>query len=142
SRPMIVRTVAARGSRAATRAAFTLMEIMVVVAIIVILAGISVVAVTGYLERARVDATKARIHTVETAALQYYTNHNEYPASIESHTQREGPLPALLDRDSIVDEWGREIIIDANQRNPQTDKPLIYSQGPNPGDPSSRISNW
>ena len=57
-------------------------------------------------------------------------------------TQREGSLPALLDQDAIKDEWGREIIIDPNQRNPQTDKPLIYSQGPNPGDASGRITNW
>jgi general secretion pathway protein G len=139
---MIVRTVAARGARAATRSAFTLMEIMVVVAIIVILAGISVVAVTGYMERARVDATKAKLHTVETAVSDYNNRHHEYPANLEVLTQRDGALPAYLDHDAIFDEWGREIVIDPNQRHPQTDRPLIYSQGPNPGDASSRISNW
>jgi general secretion pathway protein G len=139
---MIVRTVAARGTRAATRSAFTLMEIMVVVAIIVILAGISVVAVTGYMERARVDATKAKLHTVETAVSDYNNRHHEYPANLEVLTQRDGALPAYLDHDSIFDEWGHEIILDPNQRHPQTDRPLIYSQGPNPGDASSRISNW
>jgi general secretion pathway protein G len=139
---MIVRTLPARGTRAATRAAFTLMEIMVVVAIIVILAGISVVAVSGYLERAKVDATRAKLHTIETAVTDFHTRHNEYPASLEVLTQRDGPLPAYLDRDSIFDEWGREFVIDPNQRHPQTDRPMIYSQGPSPGDASGRISNW
>jgi general secretion pathway protein G len=138
---MIVRTVT-RGTRTATRAAFTLMEIMVVVAIIVILAGVSVVAVTRYMEQARVDATRAKLKTVETAVSDFYNRNHEYPANLEILTQRIGGLPAYLENKDIVDEWGHEILIDQSQRHPQTDRPLIYSNGPNPGDPNSRITNW
>jgi len=139
---MIVRTVPARSFRAVSRAAFTLMEIMVVVAIIVILAGVSVVAVTRYMEQARVDATHAKLKTIETAVSDYYNRHHEYPANLEILTERIGGLPAYFDRDTIIDEWGREIVIDPNTRHQGTDRVLIYSQGPNPGDPNSQIRNW
>jgi general secretion pathway protein G len=138
---MIVRNVARQGARTATRAAFTLMEIMVVVAIIVILAGVSVVAVTRYMEQARVDATHAKLKTIETALSVYYTRNHEYPASLEVLTQRSQGLDAYLDRDSIFDEWGHEIMIDTTQRS-DSGRPLIYSGGPNPGDPNSMIRNW
>jgi general secretion pathway protein G len=139
---MIVRTVAARSARTATRAAFTLMEIMVVVAIIVILASVSVVAVTRYMEQARVDATRARIKTIETAVTDFYNREHRYPATLEDLTTRIGGLPAYLETEQIKDEWGNFIVLDASQRHPQTDRPLIYSGGPNPGDPSSQIRNW
>ena len=45
--------VAARRNRVTRRAAFTLLEVLVVVAILVILAGVGVVATTRYLEDAR-----------------------------------------------------------------------------------------
>jgi general secretion pathway protein G len=138
---MIVRTVAARGTRAVTRAAFTLMEIMVVVAIIVILAGVSVVAVTRYMEQARVDATRAKLKTIETAVSDFHNRNHEFPPNLETLTQPANGLPAYLDRDAIVDEWGREIHIDPNSTSP-TGRPLIYSDGPNPGDGSSVIRNW
>jgi general secretion pathway protein G len=138
---MIVRT-ATRASRATSRAAFTLMEIMVVVAIIVILAGVAVVSVTRYMEQARVDATRAKIAHIEIGVQDFYNRNHEYPTSLEVLTQRVGGLPAWCESKEIMDEWGHEIMIDPSQRHPQTDKPLIYSNGPNPGDPNSRITSW
>jgi general secretion pathway protein G len=136
---MIVRTVAARGARAGTRNAFTLMEIMVVVAIIVILAGVSVVAVTRYMEEARISATKVKIAAIETAASAYYTKHGVYPddLSLLYNKQNDG-LDAYLDVSQVKDEWGQFIVIDVSQKS-QTGKPLIYSNGP-PGT-GTRISN-
>jgi hypothetical protein len=114
---MIVRTVAARGSRAATRAAFTLMEIMVVV------------AVTHYMESARVDATRAKLHTIEIAVTEYYQKNHEYPANLGILTQRSNETgTASLEPDQIRDEWGQEIMIDPNTRS-ATGRPLIYSNG-------------
>jgi general secretion pathway protein G len=138
---MIVRTVAARGASRATRAAFTLMEIMVVVAIIVILASVSVVAVTRYLEQARVDTTRAKLATVEHAVQDYHNRTQDYPANLEVLCEPLGGLPAYLGRKDIVDEWNREFVIDPNQHS-RTGRVLIYSMGPNPGDPSSQIRNF
>jgi general secretion pathway protein G len=138
---MIVRTVAARTARRATRAAFTLMEIMVVVAIIVILAGVSVVAVTRYMEQARVDATRAKLKTVETAVSDYHNRNHEYPANLQVLTVPSGGLPAYLDVEQTRDEWGRDIHIDPNQTSP-TGRPLIWSDGPTPGDATNQIRNW
>src|SRR5262245_55243421 len=109
--PMIVaRNVAARATRAATRAGFTLMEVMVVVAIIVILAGVGAVAVNGYLERSKVDATKIGIATVEKAVQAYYNDNRVYPETLRVLLESPGAgLPAYLEQKDLVDEWGREI---------------------------------
>jgi general secretion pathway protein G len=137
---MIVRTVPSRAARAATRAAFTLMEIMVVVAIIVILAGVSVVAVTRYMEEARISATKVKIAAVETAASTWFTAHGEYPSDLHLLTSPEqGRTTALLEPSQIEDEWHQPLVIDVTQKS-ATGKPLIYS----PGAPGSnqRITNF
>jgi general secretion pathway protein G len=136
---MIVRSLATRSARVARRTAFTLMEIMVVVAIIVILAGVSVVAVTRYMEQARIDATRAKIATIEKAVQDYYNRNHEYPASLEVLCQRDPTgLPAYLEEKDIYDEWNHPIILDASQRN-ATDRPKIYSNG---GGEGGLISNW
>lgn len=137
---MIVRSaaVATRATRVTTRSAFTLMEIMVVVAIIVILAGVSVVGITHYMEEAKISATRAKINTIETAAGTYYTKHGEYPTDLTILTSNVDGGPAALETSQIKDEWQQPIVIDVSQRS-ATGKPLIYSNGP-PGE-NRRISN-
>jgi type II secretory pathway pseudopilin PulG len=117
------------------------MEIMVVVAIIVILAGVSVVAVTRYIEQARVDATIAKLKTIETAVTDYHNRAHAYPQNLLELTEPEGGLPAYLNKSAIVDEWGNQFVLDIGQSS-KTGRPLIYSTGPNPGDSTSMIRNW
>ena len=41
------------------------------------------------------------------------------------------------------EEWGREIIIDPNQRNPQTNKPLVFFAGAQPpATIAGGVTNW
>lgn len=62
---------------------FTLIELMVVIAIIGILAAIAVPAYTGYQEKAKIKAAMAEGHNIATAAQMYYIDNDEaWPATL------------------------------------------------------------
>lgn len=63
----------------ARREAFTLLEVLVVVAIIVILAGVAGVGIFKYYEGAQVDTAKAQMSSFENAARAYALRNNETP---------------------------------------------------------------
>jgi general secretion pathway protein G len=93
--------VAARRSKAARRAAFTLLEVLVVVAILVILAGVASISVFKYLEKAKVGRAKADMETIVKAYKTFYTQHLRWP---------ESPLEvtSLLEQgqEALRDPWG------------------------------------
>ncbi|MCC5876240.1 MAG: prepilin-type N-terminal cleavage/methylation domain-containing protein [Candidatus Sumerlaeia bacterium] len=69
------------------KSAFTLIELLIVVAIIAILAAI---AVPNFLEaqvRSKVSRAKADMRTITTALESYYVDNNRYPAPHEAHNQ-------------------------------------------------------
>lgn len=121
----------------ASRGAFTLMEIMVVVAIIIILIGISAPLVINYWNNSKIDATRAKIHAIQNAAQTYQMNNGHFPNSVQDLTQMDpnGRQPVLTAKD-VTDSWGQQIIIDANAGDGA--RPLIYSNGPPNG---KRIDN-
>src|ERR1700687_1948519 len=63
-RPMIVRSTRA-AARATARAGFTLMEVMVVVAILVVLAGTGGVIYINVLEGAKEDVARTQVKSIE-----------------------------------------------------------------------------
>jgi general secretion pathway protein G len=80
---MIVRPVSLANRR---RSAFTLLEVLVVVAILVVLAGVSSVFVFRYLENAKIDKARLDMKSLETAYKSAMTmngnNEPNYPADI------------------------------------------------------------
>jgi general secretion pathway protein G len=119
------------------RAAFTLMEMMVVVAIIIILIGISAPLVINYWNNSKIDATRAKIQAIQNAAQTYQMNNGTWPASVQDLTVQDpqGRQPVLRPAD-VLDAWGQPIVIDASQNDGA--RPLIYSNGPPNG---KRIDN-
>jgi type IV pilus assembly protein PilA len=63
---------------------FTLIELMIVVAIIAILAAIAIPAYQNYLIRSQVSEAMVLTGGARTAVAEFYSNHGHYPLSNES----------------------------------------------------------
>ena len=122
------------------RPGFTLMEVLVVVAILVVLAGIGVM-VFRYLDESKEKIAKVNLKNLETAVTAYKLSHGNYPDSLQELTQPTDGKAAYLETKSLIDPWNRQYVYDPSTTNPQSGMPLIYSQGANPGS-SPQIRNW
>src|SRR5438094_136142 len=73
-----------RQTRTVRRTGFTLMEVLVVVAILVILAGVGSVAVFSYLEKSKLNAAELQIKNIETAVQAYKIDpkHGSFPETL------------------------------------------------------------
>jgi len=90
--------IRSQNPRRAHRRGFTLVEILLVLAILLMLAGVAVVALSGVREGAQIDSTKVLIQEIENALETYYMHLSRYP------TEEDGGLAALLTRPAFDDE--------------------------------------
>ena len=90
----------------ARRSGFTLVELLLVVAILGVLAGVAVVNVQGFGTESRIKSTRMSINAIETAARTYEIRHGKYPDSIDQLMQPDGAYPALLDAKAKNDSFG------------------------------------
>ncbi len=129
-----------RETRAVARTAFTLMEMLVVVAILVVLAGVGGYYYMKHLDDARKDAAKLQSKTLEQAVQAYYVQHGEYPPSLAVLTERDsdGGKP-YLEPDALKTPWGSGYQYDPSGPNNGGNKPDIWADDPKTG---ARIGNW
>ena len=90
-----------------TRPGFTLVEVLAVVAIIVILAGLATFAVTSALGGAKESECKIRMQSVVSACKTYYTKYGTWPQTIEVLIQPIEGRPPMLEGgpSAISDPW-------------------------------------
>jgi general secretion pathway protein G len=123
------------------REGFTLMELLVVVAILVVLAGTGGMIYMAYLDNARRDTARLQVKTTLTQAVEAYNiRYGEYPASllVLAQMQPDGGKP-FLEEHGLVDPWGRPYEYDPQGTNNGGLKPDIWSNGPDGANP---IGNW
>jgi general secretion pathway protein G len=128
-------------AKAATRSAFTLLEVLIVVAILVVLAGVSSIYVFRYLEEAKVDRCKADVQTIAKAAQAYQIRHGHLPESILLLIQpTDGALPYLENGvEAIRDPWGQQYQYNPAGPNNGGLKPDVWTVSPSSG---VQIGNW
>ncbi len=84
------------------RGGFSLIEIMVVVVIIALLAGLVGVSVSGYTDRARKTKAKADLSVIAGHIKSYYGDHGRYPDPSEGLAAL---VPDYMDQ-VVQDPWG------------------------------------
>ena len=137
---MILRHTEVRAAaRAMPRAGFTLMEVLVVAAIIVILAGVGGVVYTNYLEKAKEDTAYLMVKTLSEQVELFKVNNGDYPQSLEVFIQPMDGKPAMLEQSQLIDPWGKPYQYEPGNRHQLTGKPRVYTTTP---DGSKVIANW
>jgi general secretion pathway protein G len=121
-----------KGKRVLARAAgrsqlgMTLIEIMVVIAIIGIVTGAVGFQVTRYFGRAKIDAARAQLSNISNHLEMYLYEHQEYPAGLNELTKKEKKTgKAILKKSQIKDPWKKKIIY-----RPEGDSYKLCSCGP------------
>lgn len=95
------------------RTAFTLIEILLVLAILVVIAGAVAMNVIGVADRANQDFAKTQIKTLKDSVKQYRVMVGSYPSSLDALYTQPTDLPdptkwtQLLDEPVPMDPWGR-----------------------------------
>src|SRR5262245_49420318 len=129
----------AHRSRIAARSAFTLLEVLIVVAILVVLAGVGGVTYMKFLEESREDAAFTKIKTIETVALGINTRSGSFPQTLAEMAQpsADGGQPAL-EAEYLKDPWGKEFQYDPAGGHNGGRKPDISTTTP----AGKVIGNW
>lgn len=135
---MIVRPVTA--TRSTARAAFTLLEVLIVVAILVVLAGAATMTFLKFQQDAYEDTAFTKIKNIEKAALAIQVRSGALPQTIAEMTQpsADGGRAAIDDADAIRDPWGREIQYDPSGGHHGGSKPDVWTVTPQ----GKTIGNW
>jgi prepilin-type N-terminal cleavage/methylation domain-containing protein len=82
---------------AAFRAGFTLIEIIVAVAIIGILGAVAVVGVVGQLEKAKETAARDAVQNLKNGVVTYQINYRKYPNSLNDLVEPKGDDEPIMD---------------------------------------------
>src|SRR5947209_20457799 len=121
-----------RQERRLVRGGFTLMEMLVVVAIIVVLAGAGTMIMLPRLEEAKERTALGTVKgTLTTACETYKLNNGDYPPSLEALAQMQpnGGAP-MVDIDAIKDPWGQPYGYDPTGAHSNGLKPDIWFHRP------------
>jgi len=113
------RIIARETSRRAANDGFTLVELLVVLAIIGLIAAIATPQVLRYLETVKIDTTKAQIKSFENALELYYLDTGQYPSSEEG-------LAALTTKPASARVWNGPYIKNAGSFQDAWSTPYQY----------------
>jgi general secretion pathway protein G len=135
------------------RRGFTLMELLLVMAILVILLGLVAPRFMGAQKKANIDAAKIQVGNFKTPLENYALDMNRYPTTeqglialneapgdLENPKQWNGPY---LDDDLPKDAWGHDYQYAYPPTRNKRDYPDIWSLGPDGEDGTEDdIGNW
>ena len=111
----------------AMRAGFTLIEILVAVAIIGILGSVAVMSITANLDKAKVTAASESCRNLKSCIVNYNLQYKKYPSELKQLVEPRGDDEPILDggEGALEDPWGNEYKYERNGK-----KILVTSAGP------------
>ena len=107
----------------AARRGFTLVELLVVVAILGILGTIAIQNVTGHIAKTRITAAEAGVRALQEACASYYIQHKKLPTSLEQLVEGDDPILEGGDG-ALYDPWDTKYELEVNGK-----KVIIKSAG-------------
>jgi len=131
---MLVRDTSPNPARG-TRRGFTLLEVLVVVAIIVMLAGVGGYYLVQRYEESKLSTAKISAEGLSGLVEQYKLKNGDYPGNIEALA--EGPTP-LCSVDKTLDPWGKPFQIDASGSHNAGQRADVFTTAPD----GTTIGNW
>lgn len=116
-------------SRMNRRSAFTLLEVLVVVAILVVLASVASIYVFRYLDDAKKDSAKLKAAAIQKAVKAYIIKYDSVPPNTMALINPgQGEKPFLEGgADAIKTPWGGEFAISSQQRGDSNEVAIIVS---------------
>lgn len=137
------------------RAGFSLLELLIVLAIIGLIAAMVLPNLIGRQQQANIDITKEGIRNLEQALKLYAVDHNaRFPDGgsdaltmlIQPVDRNDQPMPAYIE-EIPKDAWSNPLNYEYPNTKAQTtvDKPAIWSNGPdgkNDNGSNDDINNW
>src|SRR5262249_60484505 len=124
--------MAEQGSRS-TRAGFTLMEILVVVAIVVVLAGVGGVAYMNLFGQSKDNIAYTKIKMLDQQVQAYKLRVGHFPGTLNLLMQPEDGGKKFVTADALLDPWDREFSYDPNGTLNNGEKPDIGCKSPESG---------
>ena len=109
------------------RSAFTLMEIMVVVTILVILASVAGVGVFRYIDQANEGVARSNATAIGKALVSYKLAFGEYPDSLEGLVTPPGGAKGYLEPAALIDPWGGRYLFNPEGQFHNGQTPDVYT---------------
>ena len=116
---------ARRSSKNRLEKGLTLIEVMIVIAILGLLATVVVVNVVGQLDDAKVDAADFKLTQIQNAITSYQIK-NGYPNDLKQLLNPKRGTPLIKKETDLLDPWDSEIIYKKKGRKNYT----LISKGP------------
>lgn len=136
------------------RTGFTLLEVLIVLAILGVIAAMVVPNILGQQQRASIEATEGSIHGFEESLKLYAVSHDGlFPEGDQNTVVNQLMQPEELNGTTIEpvldkvpkDAWGEVLYYEYPSSKTTNSKPAIWSSGPNRKDDQGSgddITNW
>src|SRR3954454_11045383 len=116
-----------RNDRATSRGGFTLMELLVVVAILVVVAGAAVPLYMKYLDDAKRQMAWTNAKTLEKVADTYKIKNGDYPGTLAELAQPGPDGKPYIEQKDLLDPFGHEYQYAYPGQHNTVGKPDIWS---------------